>query len=311
MTGQLLIAGMPNSGKSTFIAALRYLVTSRETQTALEQTRLSDNEAHFNLLEERWLAGERMKRTQNPSEAWVTLHVRDRESGAEADISIPDLKGERFEQPAAAGFCDHSLYDALVASDGLMVFTNADRSADDTMIGEMDDVVSSLEAGTGPAEPSTDDQASSPLVAQPTQQTEPPAPAASIAPARFDPYDMPEQVKVVELLQMMNRRPQSGRRRKLVVVISGWDAAEEASKLTPEAWLAKYRPMLSQFLEYNSDLWAPQIYGVSAQGGVLPRDRAKLVAIRKPAERIKIVGHGAQTHDLTAPIRWLMAPEAK
>lgn len=291
MTRQLLLAGMPNSGKSTYIIALRYLVTSLESPTALQQTRLSDDEAHFNLLEERWLAGKRVRRTQKPTEAWVTLHLRDSETGVEADLSIPDLKGERFEQPAAAGFCERTLYDALVEADGLMLFTNADTSVDDMMITDVDDVTNALDDA-------------------PPAALEPPpllSPATLADAPRFDPYAMPEQAKIVELLQMMNRRPLLPRLRRLAVIVSGWDAVAAVEDSTPEAWLRQNRPMLDQFLRFNPEFWTSQIYGVSAQGGALPAEKARLVAIRNPSERTKIVGHGAAAHDLTSPIRWLMA----
>lgn len=292
MTRQLLIAGMPNSGKSTFIAALRYLVTSREVPTVLEQTRLSDNESHFNLLEERWLDAKRVRRTQKPTEAWVTLHVRDGETGEEADISIPDLKGERFEQPAASGLCEQGLYNALINADGMVLFTNADASADDLMITDIDDVAAAL-----------DDR--------PAEDIKPQRPAkAQDGAVRFEPYEMPEESKIVELLQMMNRRPLASRRRRLAIIVSGWDAVENVSSSTPEAWMRQNRSMIEQFIRFNPELWENRIYGVSAQGGALPQDKDRLVAISKPSERIRIVGHDASQHDLTAPIRWLMTPGA-
>jgi hypothetical protein len=122
---------------------------------------------------------------------------------------------------------------------------------------------------------------------------------------------MPEEAKVVELLQMMNRRPAPPRPRKLAVLVSGWDAVQSVNDAAlPDTWMAANRPMVEQFLRYNADLWTCRFYGVSAQGGVLPRDKEQLVAMRKPSERIRIAGHGASAHDLTSPIRWLMATGA-
>ncbi len=46
-----LIVGMPESGKSTFIAALRHLLLSGAVSTELELTGLSDEERHLNSLE--------------------------------------------------------------------------------------------------------------------------------------------------------------------------------------------------------------------------------------------------------------------
>ena len=62
--------------------------------------------------------------------------------------------------------------------------------------------------------------------------------------------------------------------------------------------------MLAQFLQHNPELWDLRVYGVSAQGGRLPQDRKRLKSMN-PAERIRIVGHHAKPHDLTAPLRWM------
>jgi hypothetical protein len=223
------------------------------------------------------------------------LHVRDRETGVEADLNIPDLRGERFEQPAAAGLCERGLYDALANAEGFMLFTNADAGVDDMMISDVDDVARALEGERVDAEGE---------VARSRNEG---GPQTVLKPPRFNPYEMPEEAKVVELLQMMNRRPLAALRRKLVVVISAWDAVEAVDDASPDDWLARNRPMLHQFLKYNPELWMPRTYGVSAQGGALPRDKDKLLQMKKPAHRIRIVGHGAAQHDLTAPIRWLMA----
>jgi len=66
--------------------------------------------------------------------------------------------------------------------------------------------------------------------------------------------------------------------------------------------------MLAQFLAANADLWNARVYGISAQGGKLPDRKRELAKIKQPSERIRVVGHGAGTHDLSAPLQWLMAP---
>jgi hypothetical protein len=86
-------------------------------------------------------------------------------------------------------------------------------------------------------------------------------------------------------------------------MVSAWDVLP--TDTTPSDWLAENRPMLDQFLANNSELWDVRVYGVSAQGGRLPSERQRLARIKIPSERIRVVGHGAQQHDLTSPIRWL------
>lgn len=275
-----LIVGMPNSGKSTFIAALRHVFVANEVSTELELTGLADNEAHLNRLEDDWLACNRVSRTKPTTEGWVQFNVRDRRSGVESILSIPDLRGEAFEQPACNGQCNKELYDALIDTDGVLLFTNADKEDDMLLIADLMDIL-------GPPE----------LV------------ESSDAQQKFDvfkPENMPEEVKIVEFLQVANRRPLSPRCRKVAVMISAWDVVATMGR-TPDQWLLENRPMLAQFLITNSMLWNSRVYGVSAQGGKLPQMKASLEKVVRPSERIRVVGHGAQPHDLSAPLSWLMS----
>lgn len=269
---QQLIVGMPESGKSTFIAALRHLLLSGTVSTELSLTALADEEMHLNNLERDWLQCQRVQRTKPATEGWVQFHVRDAATGAEAVLSVPDLRGEAFEQPACVGQCAPDLYHAVAESDGILLFTNAEREDDALLISDLGDL---LVDDSGEADDA----------------------------AAFNAYDMPEEVKIVEFLQMANRRPLAPKRRRVALMVSAWDVV--AAGVAPDAWLRDKRPMLAQFLEHNQDLWDVRIYGVSAQGGQLPRDQKLLNAVKNPSERIQLVGHMAGPHDLTAPLRWL------
>jgi hypothetical protein len=263
---------MPESGKSTFIAAMRHLVLSNSIGTELELTSLADEEKHLIDLEQDWLECKRVQRTKPTTEAWVQFHVRDRATGNEVIVTVPDLRGEAFEQPVCAGQCQGELYDAVAESDGLMVFTNADRADDTLLISDLGDLLDNDERDVEDGD-------------------------------AFDPYGVPEEVKIVEFLQMANRRPLRPKRRRVALIVSAWDVVPEG--VDPETWIFEKRPMLAQFFKYNADLWNVRIYGVSAQGGRLPEDKERLVEFTTPAERIRLVGHGAHQHDLTSPLRWL------
>jgi hypothetical protein len=275
-----LIVGMPASGKSTFIAALRHLLIADEVATELELTALSDDESHVNALEADWLACREVQRTKTATEGWVEFRVRNRTTGAEAVLSVPDLRGETFEQPLCAGRCNRELYDSLGDADALLLFTNADRPEDAGLISDFNDMLDDVE--------------------QPAESKPSPKPM----PVPFDPMAMPEEAKIVEFLQMANRRPLRPRLRRIGIVISAWDVV--SGGVTPEEWFAEHRPMIDQFFSNNADLWELRLYGVSAIGGKLPRDRKKLDRM-KPSERIILVGEQTAAHDLTSPLSWLGA----
>lgn len=280
----LLVIGVPASGKSTYIGALRHLLVANEVPAELELTTLADDEGHLNRLEEEWLSCNIVQRTKSATEGWVKVNVRDRSTNAEAVLIIPDLRGEAFEQPAVIGQCQKDLHDALTLTDGIMLFTNADREGDTLMIDDFGDMILDENDGEGGEDMEKDDECLKP----------------------FRPEDIPEEAKIVEFLQVANRRPWPPRPRKIAVIASAWDVINPEANITPDTWLKANRPMLEQFLSANSELWNMRVYGISAQGGKLPDKKDELEIVRRPSERINVVGHGASPHDLTAPLQWLM-----
>lgn len=289
-----LIVGMPASGKSTFIGALRHILVAEDVDTALELTALANDEKHINMLEDRWLSCQEMERTKTSNEAWVELQVRDKASGTESLLVIPDLRGENFERPAAIGACPKDLHDALIGSDGILLFTNVGRPEDMLLIDDFGDL-----------DPDEDDHTEATETKTAEQTNEPP----SSPPPSFRPEDMAEEVKMVEFLQMANRRPLHPKKRKIAVLASAWDIVEDEKGLTPDIWFEQKRPMLAQYLSYNPELWQVRIYGVSAQGGQFPQKRAEFEKMYRQSERVRMIGHGAAIHDLSAPLRWLLTPK--
>lgn len=315
MNRKLVIAGMPESGKSTFIVALRHLLVSQDVPTALVATRLSDAEKHLNRLEKEWIACEKVERTKQAVEEWVSLFVRREVDSIEAEIVMPDFSGEAFRRPAATGHCSAAVAVMLLDIDGMLLFTNADRGADDVRIEPFAELLAgdNVMAGDNPI---PGDEATSDAVARPDDKAaRDEAPTAGDASKQngrppegtvsFNPQNMPEEPLLVEILQIMNRPPRAPKERMIAVIVSAWDAVEE-SDLTPEDWLKRNRPMVWQYLHSNTALWKARVYGVSAQGGRLPEEKAALQG-KVPGQRVQIIGHEAQPHDLTAPIDWLMA----
>lgn len=268
-----LVIGMPGSGKSTYIGALRHLVVDGEVDLDFGFKRFSGDERHLNALEQKWLACEEMDRTGGANEAWVEMILSDREAGDENALAIPDLRGELFVRPAARSRFPRDLYDAVRDAEGFLLFTNVDRQDDTIRIDDLADIM--------------DDEG-----------------AELLEPAAFRPEEMPEEVMIVEFLQMANRRPLFPRRRKLALIVSAWDLVPDDTE--PLEWLLAHRPMLAQYLQHNSELWDVRVYGVSAQGGRLPAEATELQAIEIPSHRVRVVGHGASKHDLSAPLRWLV-----
>jgi hypothetical protein len=291
---KVIAAGMPASGKSTFIAALTHLLTAEQVPTELRLAKLSEDEGHLSRLEEAWLAAARLDRTRKPSEKWVSFYVEDTQTKAQSELLVPDLRGELFAQPATVGRCQRRLWEALVECDGLLLFTNAEAPMDDLMVDQVSHMAVGL-ADLGAPVGSVAVNAERDTSTEINPITNPDA-------GKFRADDMPEQAKLVELLQAMNRLPIAAKRRRLALVVSAWDVVGDYD---PLAWVSANRPMLHQYLKHASDWWEVRAYGVSAQGGDLPREHGKLRAVRFPGERVIVVGHDAGPHDLTSIVKWV------
>jgi hypothetical protein len=122
----------------------------------------------------------------------------------------------------------------------------------------------------------------------------------------WTPDLIPEQVRLVDLLQFLEHPPFRRALRRVAVMVSAWDLLPEPAP-TPQQWLRRELPLLHQFLESNSSSFMVRVFGVSAQGGQFKGEERDRLLAEIPGERILCVGDGVKPHDLTAPIAWLMS----
>jgi hypothetical protein len=269
------ILGLPRSGKTTFLAALWHLIDAGEVATKIVLDKLVGDHAHLNMIVEAWRRCEEVPRTSMAAETKVTIHVHVLASGQKVVLGFPDLSGESFEEQFAARACASDYVEGFRHPGGILLFVNANRPSDGMTLAEI-----------GPAIAVTDEPAEHELEREWTAEL------------------VPEQVRLVDLLQFLLRPPFVRRQRRLVVVVSAWDVVLEP-KPTPEQWLARELPLLHQFLTNNPESFDVRVYGVSAQGGDVTGEQRTALARQTPSRRIRCVGPDADRNDLTAPLVWL------
>lgn len=283
-----MVVGLQYAGKTTFAAALWYLVDSKEVPTVLEKGKHRGDHSYLEMLASEWADGWQVPRTKLQDHQNITMNLRDPATSKEISLQFFDMGGETFERAFATRVLTPQMVDAFEGIENLMVFVNAAQPRDDvTLI----DIASELEEDV--------DEAS---VADDAAEEQ-----------RFDPSKTPRQVQLVYFLQSIQEIPLLVQVRRLAVIISAWD--KSTVRTEPERWLAERMPLLDQYLK-NSTIEV-RIYGVSAQGGDLPEkndsknpgDREKLKQLAKASDRIQIVGYGVQKSDLTHPICWLSGLE--
>lgn len=276
MNGQYhSILGLPRSGKTTFLAALWHLIDAGEVKTKLVLDRLVGDHAYLNSIVDAWRRCEEVPRTSMAAEESVSIHVHEPATGKKVILAFPDLSGESFERQFAARTCKPEYVAAYEREGGIVLFVNADRGTDGMTVLDLRPAL----AGEGPEQGQT-------------------------ATEDWSAKCVPEQVRLVELLQFLQVPPFRRRHRRLAVVVSAWDVIPEP-KLQPFEWLAREMPLLDQFLKNNPDSFEVRIYGVSAQGGKVTGDARTQLLKLPPSHRIQCVGPDTGVHDLSAPLVWL------
>lgn len=269
------IMGLPNTGKTTYLAALWYSLNSASAKNKIKLKTMGDDNYLANL-SKKWLNVEQLDRTKLGYEKTDLLIEIIDENNNIFNLRFPDLSGETFQNLYEKREINNELVEYIISADGILMFINIADINEATFIAEVSNVLPSSQDINGARKENYS-------IRDPKQ-------------------DDPTQVQVIELLQFveMVRKNQST---NLDIVLSAWDLAINLkTDLTPEGYIKKYMNMLWQFIQSNSNVLKIGFWGVSAQGGKLT-DEDKLLNIEEPMDRILVVNNNGETyHDITLPI---------
>lgn len=94
-----LLAGLPDTGKSTYIGGLWYNLENQSSKMKMKASReLVDDTQHLESLSDKWLEGVRVDRTTEDKSSSVELRIEQKDNGNVLNINIPDFSGETFRQ---------------------------------------------------------------------------------------------------------------------------------------------------------------------------------------------------------------------
>jgi GTPase SAR1 family protein len=287
---RILMAGLPSSGKTTYLGALVHILDSEEVDTALKYNGTPKNRMYLTQLVERWLEFKKMERNLVGSDECIELNlINDDEKIV---LTIPDLSGETWRTLWSSRHCDESVANLIEDANNLMFFIHCDKVFKPISVMEMKKHQNALgetsEQGT---------------------QSE----ACEKESEEWSPEKhCPTQVMAVDILQIIASKIKNGKQINLAIILSAWDTTLDLA-CTPREFTKESLPLLHQYLESSFDYPNFEIYGVSAQGGdlegkgaELEQKKAKLDKFDIPSERVIIVGQEDYKHDLTFPIKKLL-----
>jgi hypothetical protein len=274
----MLMLGFTGSGKTTFLAALWHHLEAAESLARLELEQLQPDRNYLNAIRDNWLSLKPVPRTPLRASAPVSMVLRDKICGTSIELSMPDLSGETYHLQWVTRKATISYAQLASECSGAFLFvhpaevrrTHALKPANGWRVDSEEEHGSRIE----PSKTWTPEQTST-------------------------------QVQLVDLIQLLMYLRSVKQPLRLAVIISAWDLIK--ARVSPIGWVESRLPLLSQFLHANRDRFASEVFGVSAQGGDLERDRDALLGYLTPSERPRaVMGNSIDNTRITKPLEFLL-----
>lgn len=274
-TRDLFLAGLPDAGKTTFIAALWFLVFSRQPGLALGFHSLEDVDmAYLDGLRTQWVQANKLERTKIGSERTAVINLA-APDGSILRLSLEDFAGEGFRRMWADRRVSSKIVEQARKSDRHLLLVNVGKVTYPQTADEFRRQLAGLEPGKE---------------------------------APFDPRKCPTAAQVTDVLQTLLSQSVAASPAKIAVALTAWDEVAEEGK-TPAAVLIERLPLLSQYLASLADRHEIRLYGLSCQGGSYdaPAERSRVLEL-PPLDRLSLVEDDpkAPTKDLTRMLAWLL-----
>lgn len=284
---QLLMVGLPGTGKTTYLAALWYVVNnSKEIEGALGLDCLPENSKYLNMISKEWIAYSEVGRTAGGSETVVSMTLRNVLDNSLIEIFIPDVSGEVFREQIEKRHCTVDFYQNIEESCGIMFFINCGDIKPVQTINNAEKLIQILQDHPSDIRNNIEE-----------------------TPVEWDPSLMPTQVKLIELLQFILDAPSPPKPYKISIILSAWDLIAKLN-ITPRDFLKTRLPMFAHFIEANNEIITTKCYGISAQGCPYDDDEERTNLARKihslPSKKILVQIEDSTHRDITEPIKWLM-----
>ncbi|MBW8683516.1 TRAFAC clade GTPase domain-containing protein [Chitinophaga rhizophila] len=274
-----LLLGLPATGKTSFLAALYYYLTSNLPDRKFIEYKKSANTAYLNKIMNLWSKCEEIDRTVtqiDSSNKEVLLHLEDVDTKTRFELQVPDIAGEHFVAQFTNRLWEKEYKHEVEKASGIALFLNPSKIRnhvllDDTQIDDDD--------------------------FEEVEELEP-----------FKIEEVPTQIMLVDILNYhyvhQNKSPIP-----LSLVISAWDEVE-SENIAPLDWLQYNLPLLYQYLISNPEKFTLRVFGVSAQGGKIKDDdleKERLASMDEPGERFIVRDGNNINKNICAPLQWLIA----
>ena len=272
------IMGLPEAGKTTYLAALWYVLNDTK-DSSLKIKQYTGDHSYLVDISKKWANIEEIPRTKPEFEKQSIELLLVNNQNENVALAFPDLSGESFQHQYEKREVKIEHAEFIKDSSGVLLFIHPDKIKEPWLISE---VPARLREG----KPEEDKRESKP---------------------RNPIEDDPTQVQLVELLQFLTYI-RTNQTIQMCIIISAWDKVEAISPdIKPGILIKEKMPLLCQYVKSNPEIFNMTYFGISAQGDEL-KECEKLLEYTNPSDRIKVIDKdGNKSKDIALPISWIMS----
>lgn len=267
-----MIAGLPSSGKSTYIAALWYNLCNCDANMLMSSGDLPENTTLLEKLEELWQQVKKIERSSSEQNVVdnILLNLIVKETGQIITLNVPDFWGEKF-------------YDIIEQNDTDEI-ENWCNEADSLFY---------MVADVNPSNFIDDDN----MDEEPDKKEDVP------------PIDVKKMSLAAINIMVLKFLFQHKKFKRLVLALTRWDEVTDNgdNPENPEKWLQSYSPAFYNFVKhYYPDVL---IVGLSSQGCDYEKNNWELKDMLRKTEKGKrafVNDANGICYDLSMPLKFLM-----
>lgn len=274
---KILIAGLPDAGKSSYIGALNGVMSQKGDFDLSPSNEKPSEWTYVNSLTEKWLDCQIVDHSSDGETKYIKWPLKDK-NGQDIVITIPDMKGETYYEIIHDDF-DPKLADFCKGATGIFFFVN-----------NMNRLI-------------LKEHAMKLVKEEDGEEKEEKSPATTKAEAdklRLNVATMPDVTK--NLLVIRYLRELMGNV-KIVVAVSAWDEKYYAKV---EDYFKKVCPAIYNYVCNNFD--EHRFYGISAQGAKYGQVGVNLNTLTETGKRAYVFTT-EKIYDLSLPLDYLISKQ--
>jgi len=251
---------------------------------------LVGDRAYLQFLGEQVAAAEEVRRTDVDADDGMQLTVGFPELG-EVILDVPDLSGETLRLLVEDRTWHPHLLAVIERADALLLFVHPAQMKLPIRIDFTAEILANFVAQNAPMA-----EAAQSVDTDGAEQTTPP---------RFSSRMACTAAKLVDAIENVLALKRSAWPVRLAIVVSAWDTVD--GDPTPNAWLERELPAIHSLCNANADRITVATFGVSAQGGRLPQDRAALLDKGTVLHRCFARDETGEPVPLSSPLEWALS----